>query len=163
MHILSPETDNCPSWISGRERMTVENISWSISTKECCRPRVRGGFRGCSVEPRFDWKFHFHGKNLINLDHHIYPPPHPQIILDPPLHIVSYSLAHCCVSRTCDHIVGGERAGCIGFLWYEACVLPPGLLFIWSSSVIGGLWFDWPQSPVTKYFFLRILYDNSLK
>ena len=39
MHILSPETDNCPSWISGRERMTVENNSWSISTKECCRPR----------------------------------------------------------------------------------------------------------------------------
>ena len=39
MHILSPETDNCPSWISGRERMTVENILWSISTKECCRPR----------------------------------------------------------------------------------------------------------------------------
>ena len=39
MHILSPETNNCPSWISGKERMTVENISWSISTKECCRPR----------------------------------------------------------------------------------------------------------------------------
>ena len=39
MHILSPETDNCPSWISRRERMTVENISWSISTKECYRPR----------------------------------------------------------------------------------------------------------------------------
>ena len=39
VHILSPETDNCPSWISGRERMTIENISWSISTKECCRPR----------------------------------------------------------------------------------------------------------------------------
>ena len=39
VHILSPETDNCPSWISRRERMTVENISWSISTKECCRPR----------------------------------------------------------------------------------------------------------------------------
>ena len=39
VHILSPETDNCPSWISGRERMSVENISWSISTKECCRPR----------------------------------------------------------------------------------------------------------------------------
>ena len=39
MHILSPETDNCPSWISGRKRMTVENISWSISTKEYCRPR----------------------------------------------------------------------------------------------------------------------------
>ena len=42
VHILSPETDNCPSWISGRERMAVENISWSISTKECCRPRRRG-------------------------------------------------------------------------------------------------------------------------
>ena len=46
MHILSPETDNCPSWISGRERMTVENISWSISTKVCCRPR-----RGLNPRP----------------------------------------------------------------------------------------------------------------
>ena len=34
VHILSLETDNCPSWISGRERMTVENISWSLSTKD---------------------------------------------------------------------------------------------------------------------------------
>ena len=33
MHILSPETDNWPSWINGRDRMIVENISWSISTK----------------------------------------------------------------------------------------------------------------------------------
>ena len=46
MHILLPETDNCPSWISGRERMTVENISWSISTTECCRPR-----RGSNPRP----------------------------------------------------------------------------------------------------------------
>ena len=46
VHILSPETDNSPSWISGRERMTVENISWSISTKECCRPR-----RGLNPRP----------------------------------------------------------------------------------------------------------------
>ena len=38
MHILSSETNNCPSWISRRERMTLENISRSISTKECCRP-----------------------------------------------------------------------------------------------------------------------------
>ena len=46
MHILPPETNNCPSWLNGRERMTVENISWSISTKECCRPRrERGGCR----------------------------------------------------------------------------------------------------------------------
>ena len=29
---LSPVTDNCPSWISGRERMAVEIISWPIST-----------------------------------------------------------------------------------------------------------------------------------
>ena len=46
VHILSPETDNCPSRISGRERMTIENISWSISTKECCRPR-----RGLNPRP----------------------------------------------------------------------------------------------------------------
>ena len=29
VHILSTETYNCPSWISGRERMAVEIISWS--------------------------------------------------------------------------------------------------------------------------------------
>ena len=29
--------NNCPAWISGRERMTVEIISWPISTKECCQ------------------------------------------------------------------------------------------------------------------------------
>ena len=29
VHVLSPETDNCSSWISGRERTTVEYISWS--------------------------------------------------------------------------------------------------------------------------------------
>ena len=51
VHILSPETDNCPSWISGRERMTVRNISWSISTKECCRPR-RGWTRDLLVSCR---------------------------------------------------------------------------------------------------------------
>ena len=37
---------SCPSWISGREKMTVENISWLISTKECCRPR-----RGLNPRP----------------------------------------------------------------------------------------------------------------
>ena len=26
VHIISPETDNCPSWISGRERMTKFQI-----------------------------------------------------------------------------------------------------------------------------------------
>ena len=29
VHILLQEIDNCPSWISGRERMTIENILWS--------------------------------------------------------------------------------------------------------------------------------------
>ena len=51
MHILSPETYNCPSWISGRERMTVENISRSISTKECYRP-WRGWTRDLLVSRR---------------------------------------------------------------------------------------------------------------
>ena len=51
MHILSPETDNCPSWISGRERMTIENISWSISMEECRRSR-RGWTRDLLVSSR---------------------------------------------------------------------------------------------------------------
>ena len=33
MHILLPLIDNCPTWISGREIMTLEIISWPISTK----------------------------------------------------------------------------------------------------------------------------------
>ena len=37
VQILLPETDSCPSWINKYERMTVENISWSISTKQCWR------------------------------------------------------------------------------------------------------------------------------
>ena len=41
VHILSPETDNCPSWISGRVIMTIQNISWSISMKECCLTQRR--------------------------------------------------------------------------------------------------------------------------
>ena len=32
--ILSPVTDNCPSWISRRVRMTVEKISWIILINE---------------------------------------------------------------------------------------------------------------------------------
>ena len=35
MPILSPVTDNCPSWISGSERMAVEFFHDQISTKEC--------------------------------------------------------------------------------------------------------------------------------
>ena len=40
VHILLPEIDNNPSWISRRERLTIENISWSISMKECCQPDI---------------------------------------------------------------------------------------------------------------------------
>ena len=36
VHIFSPVTDNCPTWISGRDRMAMEMISWPISTKERC-------------------------------------------------------------------------------------------------------------------------------
>ena len=39
VHVLLLETDNCLFWISGRERMMVENISWSVLTKECCQTR----------------------------------------------------------------------------------------------------------------------------
>ena len=51
VHILLPESNNCPSWISGRERMAIENISWSISTKECCR-LGRGWARDLLVSSR---------------------------------------------------------------------------------------------------------------
>ena len=36
VHSLSQETDKMPCWIRRKERVTVENISWSISMKECC-------------------------------------------------------------------------------------------------------------------------------
>ena len=66
VYILSPETDNCPSWISGRERMTVENISWSISTKECCR--LGGGWtRDLLVSSRAAHPTEPQGSALIGL------------------------------------------------------------------------------------------------
>ena len=55
VHILSPEIDNCPSWISRREKMTVENISLSISVEECCRPD--------GVEPATSWSQVGHASN----------------------------------------------------------------------------------------------------
>ena len=33
-HIVSPETDNCPTWISKRKK-NVENMPWSVSVREC--------------------------------------------------------------------------------------------------------------------------------
>ena len=43
VHIFSPVTDNCSSWISGRNRMAVGIISWPNSPKECCH--------GVRIEP----------------------------------------------------------------------------------------------------------------
>ena len=42
------DTNNCPSGITGREMMTVENISWSISMKELLLDPV-------GMEPRTPW------------------------------------------------------------------------------------------------------------
>ena len=58
VHILSPETENCPSWISWGERMTKENISWSTSIKECCWPgRVEPTTSWSPVRRAFNWYF----------------------------------------------------------------------------------------------------------
>ena len=42
MHILSPEIDNCPSWISWRERITIADISSvdKSSTGSSCRSYI---------------------------------------------------------------------------------------------------------------------------
>ena len=66
VHILSPVTDNCYSWISGRGRMAVEMFSWPVSTKECAGrgPSVRASVRQKPVNARV-LKFHIwisHGK-----------------------------------------------------------------------------------------------------
>ena len=37
MNILSPVTDNCSSWISGRGRMTVEMFSWPSLHERMCQ------------------------------------------------------------------------------------------------------------------------------
>ena len=37
MHILSPVTDNCSSWISGRGRMAAEMFSWPSLHERMCR------------------------------------------------------------------------------------------------------------------------------
>ena len=46
VHILYPETDNCLSWISRRDRMTVENISWSN-----LQERMLQTWRGLNLQP----------------------------------------------------------------------------------------------------------------
>ena len=46
MHILSPVTDNCSSWISRRERMVVEFFSWpNLNERMFCRTWGSNGDR----------------------------------------------------------------------------------------------------------------------
>ena len=48
VHILLPETDNCPSSISGRERMTIERLKvytllryfWSLYKRSACNKKI---------------------------------------------------------------------------------------------------------------------------
>ena len=51
VHILLPETDNCPSWISRIERMTVEYISWSNLHERMLLTR-RGSTRNLLITSR---------------------------------------------------------------------------------------------------------------
>ena len=107
MHILSPETDNCPSWISGRERMTVENISWSISMKEWCRPR-----RGLNPRPP-DSSRTAHPTEPLRPIEHVWPMSksswismtNVQIILHIcygcPAHHVPLLALNCHITKTC--------------------------------------------------------------
>ena len=45
VHILSPVTENCSSWISGRGRMAAENFFHDhVSTKECAGPGIHTEF-----------------------------------------------------------------------------------------------------------------------
>ena len=67
MHILSPVTDNCSSWISGRGRMDIEFISWpSLHERMCTAWGSNSGRLACQADtlpielPRyisFDWNF----------------------------------------------------------------------------------------------------------
>ena len=66
VHILSPETDNCPFWSSRRERMNIENISWSISMKECCRPG-RGRTHNLLITSRMCIQLSHRGR-LLSID-----------------------------------------------------------------------------------------------
>ena len=67
VRILSPETDKSPSWTSGRERMPVENISWSISRKECGRPRRKiESATSCSpVERASNWATNIIDRSVV--------------------------------------------------------------------------------------------------
>ena len=72
--ILSPVTDNCPSWISRRERMTVEKISWSVSTKEWCQP-------GASNTQPSDYQLDAHLTELLGLAYGICKTNWPQFMV----------------------------------------------------------------------------------
>ena len=47
VYVFWPNTDSCPSWISWRERMTVENISWTQRTHDVYTTSLQ---RRCNVD-----------------------------------------------------------------------------------------------------------------
>ena len=80
VHILSPETDNCPSWISGRERMTIENIWWSKPHERMLQTR-RGQTRNLLITSWVPIRATEAGRNdpskyfMINLHERLLPDP----------------------------------------------------------------------------------------
>ena len=69
VHILSPETDNCPSWISWRKRITAENISWSNLYKKML-PTRQGQTSWLPVGCTSNWAIEACRFVLINLKKH---------------------------------------------------------------------------------------------
>ena len=58
MPILSPETDNCPSSISQRERMTVENNQspqWMLPSRRGLNPQLLITSRTCTLLSHWGW------------------------------------------------------------------------------------------------------------
>ena len=51
VHILSPVTDKCSSWISGRRRMAVEMVSWpSLHERICMTWGLNSGPLACQAD-----------------------------------------------------------------------------------------------------------------
>ena len=114
VHILLPETDNCLSWISGRERMTVENISWS-STKECCRL-----LRGLSLRPPG-----------LQLTAHPTKPPRPLLAVLCSKRVIKKYLA---LRSTFHCIIGSERVKYFG-IFTENTLISKALNLFWFRLI----------------------------
>ena len=129
MHILSPETDYCPSWISGREGMTAENSSWSISTKECCRPRR-------SSNPR---------PPGLQSDAHPTEPPRPALVMLKgmfKLHTNSKSIADWDAQKSDLELFSFIQRDCIAQRLFETTVVRRWMFWLIQRciNVIATLW-----------------------